>query len=153
MIRSLANVIFKKVWAKLMVLKERQFKQDDNTKFQKEMNQERKLSDMTLSATEQIQHQVDKSLEPKLEVLLAQKVRTSALKIKPPKKEKNYKFSPHSSKTKEHFANRETRQREHSDDSESILAKFARKQNDGEELSYNTQFNLALFSELHLILF
>ena len=74
MIRSLANVIFKKVWAKLMVLKERQFKQEENTKLQKEMNQERKLSEMTLSATEQIQLQVDKSLEPKLEVLLARKV-------------------------------------------------------------------------------
>ena len=108
MIRSLASVIFKKVWAKLMVLKERQFKQEENTKLQKEMNQERKLSEMALSATEQIQLQVDKSLEPKLEVLLARKVRTSALKIKPSKKEKNYKFSPHSSKTKEHFANRET---------------------------------------------
>ena len=89
MIRSLANVIFKKVWAKLMVLKERQFKQEENTRLQKEMNQERKLSEITLSAAEQIQLQVDKSLEPKLEVLLAQKVRMSALKIKPSKKEKN----------------------------------------------------------------
>ena len=73
-IRSLASVIFNKIWAKLMVLKERQTKQEENTRLQKEEYQERKLSEMVLSATEQIQLQVDKSLEPKLEVLLAQKV-------------------------------------------------------------------------------
>ena len=66
MIRSLANVIFKKIWAKLIVLKQRQTKQEENTRLQKEEYQERKLNDMTLSATEQIQLQVDKSLEPKL---------------------------------------------------------------------------------------
>ena len=110
MIRSLANVIFKKIWAKLIVLKQRQTKQEENTRLQKEEYQERKLNDMTLSATEQIQLQVDKSLEPKLEVLLAQKVRTSALKTKPFRKEQNFKFSSQSPTTKEPFAKRETRQ-------------------------------------------
>ena len=45
---------------------------------------------MTLLATKQIQLQVDKSLEPKLEVLLAQKVRTTALKTKPFRKEQTF---------------------------------------------------------------
>ena len=61
---------------------------------------------MTLLATKQIQLQVDKSLEPKLEVLLAQKVRTTALKTKPFRKEQtfNVKFNTQSSNTREHFA-------------------------------------------------
>ena len=73
MVRSLASVILKKVWAKLVVLKERKEKQEENTKLQKEEYQERKLSEMAMSAAEQIQLQVDRSLEPKLEVLLAKR--------------------------------------------------------------------------------
>ena len=129
MVRSLASVILKKIWAKLIVLKQRQTKQEENTRLQKEDYQDRKLSDMTLLATKQIQLQVDKSLEPKLEVLLAQKVQTTALKTKPFRKEQtfNVKFNTQSSNTREHFAKKETRQREHSDESESILAKFCQK--------------------------
>jgi hypothetical protein len=129
MVRSLASVILKKIWAKLIVLKQRQTKQEENTRLQKEDYQDRKLSAMTLLATKQIQLQVDKSLEPKLEVLLAQKVRTTALKTKPFRKEQtfNVKFNTQSSNTREHFEKKETRQREHSDESESILAKFCQK--------------------------
>jgi len=35
MVRSLANVVLKKVWAKLIMLKERKEKQERNTKLQK----------------------------------------------------------------------------------------------------------------------
>ena len=61
---------------------------------------------MSAMATEQIQRQVDKSLEPKLEVLLAKKVRTSALKTKPSKKDQHHKFKTLSSNTREQFAKR-----------------------------------------------
>ena len=104
MVRSLASVIFKKIWAKLIVLKQRQSKQEENTRLQKEEYQDRKLNEMAMSATEQIQLQVNKSLEPKLEVLLAQKVRTSALKTKPSKKEQHYKFTTQSSNIRGHFS-------------------------------------------------
>ena len=84
---------------------------------------------MGLSATEQIQKQVDKSLEPKLEKLLARKVKTTALKTKPKKKDQHYKFNP-----KEQFAKKESHARDHSVNTESTLAKFA-KQKLGKELS------------------
>jgi len=93
---------------------------------------------MAMSAAEQIQLQVDRSLEPKLEVLLAKKIRPTALKSKPSKKEQHYKFSSQTSNTREHFAKKETRQREHSDNSEFILAKFA-KRNVDEETSYKKE--------------
>ena len=84
---------------------------------------------MTLLATKQIQPQVDKSLEPRLEVLLAQKVRTTALKPNHSERSKLSMSSSNtqSSNTRKHFAKKETRQREHSDESESILAKFCQK--------------------------
>ena len=129
MTRSLANVIFKRIWARLVLLRQRAMKMEENSRKQKEENQDRKMADMGLSATEQIQKQVDKSLEPKLEELLAKKVKTTALKIKPTKKDQHYKFNP-----KEHFAKKESHVRDHSVDSESTLAKFA-KQNFGRELS------------------
>ena len=122
LICSLANVILKKVWGKLITMKERKEKQERNTQLQKEEYQDRKLSEMAMSAAEQIQLQVDRSLEPKLEVLLAKKIRPTALKSKPSKKEQHYKFSSQTSKTKEQFEKMETRQREHPDNSEFILA-------------------------------
>ena len=67
---------------------------EENSCKQKEDNQDRKMAEMGLSATEQIQKQVDKSLEPKLEKLLARKVKTTALKTKPKKKDQHYKFNP-----------------------------------------------------------
>ena len=92
---------------------------EENSRKQKEDNQDRKMAEMGLSATEQIQKQVDKSLEPKLEKLLARKVKTTALKTKPKKKDQHYKFNP-----KEQFAKKESHARDHSVDSESTLAKI-----------------------------
>ena len=62
------------------------------------------MNELGLSATEQIQRQVDKSLEPKLEFLLAKKVKTNALKTKPTKKEQHYKFKSDPSSTRGQFA-------------------------------------------------
>ena len=59
---------------------------------QKDEHQERKMTDMAVWATEQIQRQVGRSLKPKLEVLLAKKVKTYALKTKPSKKAQHYKL-------------------------------------------------------------
>ena len=75
MTRSLANVIFKRIWARLVLLRQSAMKMDENSRKQKEGNQDRKMADMGLSATEQIQKQVDKSLEPKLEKLLAKRLK------------------------------------------------------------------------------
>ena len=58
---------------------------------------------MAMSATEQIQLQVDRSLELKLEVLLAKKIRPTALKTKLSKKEQHYKYSSQPSNTRERF--------------------------------------------------
>ena len=82
LVRSLASVILNKIWAKLVVLKEQKEKQEENTKLQNEGYQERKLSEMAMSATVKIQLQVDRSLELKLEILLAKKTRPTALKTK-----------------------------------------------------------------------
>jgi len=87
MVRSLANVIFKKIWARLVLLRQRHLKTEENTRMQKESTQDRKMSELAMSATEQIQKQVDKSLEPKLDLLLSKKVKVIALKTKPNKKE------------------------------------------------------------------
>ena len=61
MVRSLFNVIFKRIWAKLILLRQRVLKMEENSRKQKEDNQDRKMAEMGLSATEQIQKQVDKS--------------------------------------------------------------------------------------------
>ena len=66
------------------------------------------MNEMAMSATEQIQRQIDKSLEPKLEVLLAKKVRTYALKTKSNKKDQHYKLKSNSSNTREQIAKKET---------------------------------------------
>ena len=62
MTRSLANVIFMRIWARLVLLRQRGLKTEEKSRKQKEENQDRKMADMGLSATEQIQKQVDKSL-------------------------------------------------------------------------------------------
>ena len=53
MTRSLANVIFKRIWAKLVLLRQRALKMEENSRKQKEDNQDRKIAEMGLSATEQ----------------------------------------------------------------------------------------------------
>ena len=49
MMHSLANVIFKKIWASLILLKQRMMKQEENSRTQKEEHQERKLNEMAVS--------------------------------------------------------------------------------------------------------
>ena len=70
---------------------------------QKEASQERKLSELAMSAAEQINLRVEKILEPKLELLLSEKVKGTALKTKPYKKEEHYKLkhTPREQKAKE----------------------------------------------------
>ena len=83
-------------------------KQEENSRMQKDEHQERKMTDMAVSATEQIQRQVGRSLKPKLEVLLAKKVKTYALKTKPSKKAQHYKLKNNPSSTREQFARKES---------------------------------------------
>ena len=71
MVRSLANVIFKRIWVKLLLLREKALLEEANTKKQKEERQEKQMANLALSASEQIQQQVEKDLEPKLDKLLA----------------------------------------------------------------------------------
>ena len=132
MVRSLANVIFKKIWLRLIVLRQRLLKTEENALKQKKIHQDRKMSDLAMSAAEQINQRVEKLLEPKLDVLLSKKVKVPALKTKPQKKEQHYKFK-HT--TREQQA-KEPQIRHHSVDSESTLAKFA-KRHIGVELSFD----------------
>ena len=63
MVRFLANVMFKKIWARLILFKQRMMKQEEHSRAQKEEHQDRKMKEMAMSATEQIQRQIDKSLD------------------------------------------------------------------------------------------
>ena len=56
---------------------------------QKENTQERKLSELAMSAAEQINEKMQNILEPKLDLLLSKKVKVHALKTKPNKKEQH----------------------------------------------------------------
>jgi hypothetical protein len=91
---------------------------------QKEASQERKLSELAMSAVEQINQRVEKILEPKLELLLTKKVKVNALKTKPYKKEQQYKlkYTPREQRAKE------PRIRDVSVESGSTLASFAKRQ-------------------------
>ena len=75
-------------------------------------------------ATEQIHRKVEKILEPKLDALLSKKIKVTALKTISQKKEQHYKFK---SSTREHLA-KEPQIRDHSVDSGSTLASFAKRQ-------------------------
>jgi hypothetical protein len=123
MVRSLANVIFKKIWLRLVVLRQRLQKTEQNAMKQKEASQERRLSVLAMSAAEQINLRVEKILEPKLETLLSEKVKKTALKTKPYKKEQQYKlkYIPREQKAKEPHI------RDNSVDSGSTLASFAKR--------------------------
>ena len=69
MVRSLANVIFKIIWLRLIVLRQRLLKTEENAMRQKEDLQDRKMSELAMSAADQINQRVEKILEPKLNVL------------------------------------------------------------------------------------
>ena len=102
MVRSLANVIFKRIWARLLLLRERALLEEANAKKQKEDRQEKQMANLALSAREQIQQQVEKDLEPKLDKLLAQKIKPQAIRKKETvfRKERNVKFGASSSSSK-----------------------------------------------------
>ena len=86
MVRSLANVIFKKIWLRLIVLRQRMLKTEEHVRKQKEDLQEKKMSEIAMSAADQINQRVEKMLEPKIDLLLSKKVKVQALKTKPQKK-------------------------------------------------------------------
>ena len=50
MVRSLANVVLKKVWAKLLLLRQKSIQDEENSKKQKESCQENILANLALSA-------------------------------------------------------------------------------------------------------
>ena len=107
-------------------------KTEENAMRQKEDLQDRKMSELAMSAADQINQRVEKILEPKIDFLLSKKVKVQALKTKPQKKEQHYKFK---NTMREHIA-KEPQIRDHSVDSESTLAKFA-KRPIGVELSFD----------------
>ena len=113
MVRSLANVLFKKIWARLILLRQRLLKTEENTRMQKESCHEKKLFDLTATAAEQIQQLVESILEPKLDLLLSKKIKVNALKTKPNKKEQHYslKQNPREQAAKEPQINKRSLRR------------------------------------------
>ena len=96
MVRSLANVILRRIWVKLLLLRDKTLREEANTIRQKEERQEKQMARLAMSAREQIQQQVEKEMEPKFDLLLAQKVKPHAIRKrenKEPvfKKERNIK--------------------------------------------------------------
>ena len=138
LVRSLANVILKKVWAKLLLLRDKSIKDKENTKKKKESRQESLLADLAISAREQIQRQVERDLEPRLEMLLAQKVKPQAMRKEPvAKKEQHFKFksvTQTQAVARQHSMRSDPESQVHPVDSESTLSRIAR-QNFGVELS------------------
>ena len=138
LVRSLANVILKKVWAKLLLLRDKSIKDEENTKKQKESRQESLLADLAISAREQIQRQVERDLEPRLEMLLAQKVKPQAMRKEPvAKKEQHFKFksvTQTQAVARQHSMRSDPESQVHPVDNESTLSRIAR-QNFGVELS------------------
>ena len=129
LVRSLANVILKKVWAKLILLRQKSIVEEENSKKQKEGHQESLLANLALSAREQIQTQVDEDLEPKLDILLAKNVKPQAMRKEPvARKDQHFKF-----KTNEHcspvarqqFTRADPQSEDYLVDSESTLSKYA----------------------------
>ena len=88
-VRFLANFLFKKIWARLVVLRQRLLKTEKNAMMQKGNTQERKLSKLAMSAAEQINEKMQNILEPKLDLVLSKKVKVHVLKTKPNKKEQH----------------------------------------------------------------
>ena len=97
---------------------------------QNEASQERKLSELAMSAAEQINQRVEKILEPNLELLLTQKGQGKRLKNQTIQKEQHYKLK----QTAREQNAKEPQIRDNSVDSGSTLANFA-KRHIGVELS------------------
>ena len=87
MVRSLANVILRRVWVQLLLLRQKTLQEETNARRQKEERQVKQMAKLAMSAKEQIQLQVEQEIEPKLEQLLALKIKPHAIR----KKEKGEK--------------------------------------------------------------
>ena len=98
------------------------------------------MANLALSAREQIQKQVDEDLEPKLDMLLAKKVKPQAMRKKPvARKDQHFKFRSNEQRTpvaRQQFMRVDPQSEDYPVDSESTLSKFA-LQNFGVELSIN----------------
>ena len=96
------------------------------------------MADLAISAHEQIQRQVERDLEPRLEMLLAQKVKPQAMRKEPvAKKEQHFKFKSNTQTqavARQQFKRSDPQSEVYPVDSESTLSRFAR-QNFGVELS------------------
>ena len=138
MVRSLANVVLKKVWARLL-LRQRALQEEENTRKQKESGQESLMADLALSAKQQISNQVEKDLEPKLDLLLAQKVKPQAMRKKETafKKERNVKYGHISNVARKQSKRSNLEFQDHPVENESTLVRFA-KHKFGVELSIDS---------------
>ena len=130
MVRSLANVILKKVWARLLLLRQRLLQEEENTRKQNESRQENLLADLALSAKEQIQNQVEKDLDPRLDILLAKKVKPQAMRKKESvmKKERHVKLGSNfqiAKAAKMQFKSSDPQDEDTPADNDSTLFKFA----------------------------
>ena len=138
MVRSLANVILRRIWVKLLLLRDKTLREEANTIRQKEERQEKQMARLAMSAREQIQQQVEKEMEPKFDLLLAQKVKPHAIRKrenKEPvfKKERNIKRkssntpSSASIPTKKLFKKTDPEIQRKPEDNASSLFKFAKE--------------------------
>ena len=117
MVRSLANVILPRIWVQLLLLREKTLQEEANARRQKEERQEKQMASLAMSAREQIQLQVEKEIEPKLELLLAQKIKPHAIRKKEKeepvfRKERNVKRKPSNLPSRKQFKKRYPKFRE-----------------------------------------
>ena len=96
------------------------------------------MANLALSAREQIQKQVEEDLEPKLDMLLAQKVKPQAMRKEPvARKEQHFKFRCNEQRSpvaRQQFMRADPQSEDYPVGSKSTLSKYAR-QNFGVELS------------------
>ena len=87
------------------------------------------MADLALSAKEQIEKQVEKDLEPKLDILLAQKVKPQAMRKKEPvfRKERNVKYGQSSNVARKQSKRTDPEFQKHPVDKESTLFRFAKE--------------------------
>ena len=89
------------------------------------------MADLAISAREQIQRQVERDLEPKLCMLLAQKVKPQAMRKEPvAKKEQHFKFksvTQTQAVARQHSMRSDPESQVHPGDNESTLSRIAGK--------------------------
>ena len=108
MVRSLANVILRRIWVQLLLFRQKTIQEETNARRQKEERQAKQMAKLAMSAKEQIQLQVEQEIEPKLELLLAQKIKPHAIRKKEKeetvfRKERNVKKKPSNLRSKKQF--------------------------------------------------